>query len=170
MGAAWYVLHTKPHSEDLLWTQLVARGIETFYPCLHVRPVNPRSRKVRPYFPGYLFARLDLAQTALSELQWLPGLSRLVSFDGEPARVPDGLLQAIARRVDEINAAGGEAMAGLRPGDRVEVTAGPFQGYEAVFDARLPGAERVRVLLGLLRSRQVPVELPAGMVKRKDRR
>jgi hypothetical protein len=48
------------------------------------------------------------------------------------------------------------------------ISDGPFAGYEAIFDARVPGSERVRVLLQLLNSqRQVPLELTAGQIKQK---
>ena len=44
---------------------------------------------------------------------------------------------------------------------------GPFAGHEAIFDVRLPGSERVRVLLKLLSRQQVPLVLPTGQVQRK---
>ena len=63
---------------------------------------------------------------------------------------------------------GGELFDGLNPGDTIVISDGPFAGYEAIFDARLPGSERVRVLLQLLNSqRQIPVELKAGQIKQK---
>ena len=69
--------------------------------------------------------------------------------------------------MDEINVVGGELFDILRSGDSVVIHSGPFAGYEAIFDARLPGPERVRVLLKLLRNRQMPVDLPAGQVRPK---
>lgn len=42
---------------------------------------------------------------------------------------------------------GGETFDRLKAGDGVTVQAGPFRGYGAIFDARLPGDARVRVLL-----------------------
>jgi len=170
MPFAWYVLNTKPHNEEFLWEQCLARGYEAFYPRLRVQPLNPRARKIRPYFPGYLFVHVDLELVNISELRWMPGASRLVSFGGAPATVPEGLIHAIQRRVDEVNAAGGELFDGLKAGDEVSIQGGPFAGYEAIFDTRLPGNERVRVLLKLLQARQVPVDLPAGQVQRKMRR
>ena len=164
----WYCVRSKPNKEEFLYTQLVQREIEACYPRLRVKPVNPRSRKVKPYFPGYMFARVDLDHFNLSDLHWVPGALGLVSFGGEPASVSDSLIQAIRRRVDEINANGGQELNGLKPGDLVTVQAEPFRGYEAIFEASLSGNERVRVLLKLLNDRQMSVELSAGSIQRKS--
>jgi transcriptional antiterminator RfaH len=69
--------------------------------------------------------------------------------------------------VDQINEAGGERLLGLQPGDAVVIQDGPFAGQEAIFDACLSGNERVRVLLKLLRGRQLPVEMPGAQIERK---
>ena len=167
MTTYWYVLHSKPHKEELLAEQLDLRRIETFAPRIRVQVVNPRARKVRAYFPGYIFVRADLEKLGLSVLQYVPGSAGLIAFGGEPAFVPDGLIHAIRQRVDEINSAGGELFDVLKSGETVLVHSGPFAGYEAIFDIRLPGTERVRVLLKLLRNRKMPVELPAGYVRPK---
>ena len=168
MTAQWYALHSKPLKEAFLWQQLRLHEIESYYPCLRVQPVNPRARRVRPYFPGYVFGCMDLEHVSLSTLQWLPGSVGIVSFGGMPAPVPEHLISAIRRRVDEINAAGGELFAGLKPGDTVTIQAGPFQGYEAIFDARVSGDERVRVLLKLLNHRQLSLEIPGAQIQRKN--
>ncbi|HEY5157311.1 MAG TPA: transcription termination/antitermination NusG family protein [Anaerolineales bacterium] len=165
MATYWYVLHSKPHKEELLAEQLELRRIETFAPHIRVQVVNPRARKVRAYFPGYLFVHVDLEHMGLSALQYVPGSAGLISFGGEPAFVPDGLIHAIRQRVQEIDSAGGELFDVLKPGETVMVHSGPFAGYEAIFDVRLPGTERVRILLKLLRNRTLPVELPAGFVR-----
>jgi len=167
MTTYWYVLHSKPHKEEMLAEQLELRRIETFAPRIRVQVVNPRARKVRPYFPGYIFVHADLEGMGLSALQYVPGSAGLIKFGGAPASVPDGLIHAIRQRVEEINSAGGELFDVLKSGETVLVHSGPFAGYEAIFDVRLPGTERVRVLLKLLRNRKMPVELPAGYVRPK---
>ncbi len=169
----WYVLRSKPNKEEALWGELEARGYQAFYPHVKVQPVNPRSRKSRAYFPGYLFVRARLSSVGISAFAWLPHSQGLVSFGGEPAEVPEGLLQAIRKRVDEINQHGGEqlaAVAGLEPGEPVLIQGGPFAGYRAIFDARVAGSERVRVLLQLLRVHAIKLELPAGQVQPTKRR
>jgi transcription antitermination factor NusG len=165
LGNSWYVIRSKPNKEEFLAGQLTAHGINVYHPRIHVQTVNPRARKVRSYFPGYLFVQLDLASVNASTLHWMPGASGLVSYGGEPASVPDTLLAAINRRVDEINAAGGELFDVLRSGDAVLIHAGPFEGYEAIFESRIPGSERVRVLLKLLQKRMQPLDLPAAQVQ-----
>lgn len=167
MTLRWYALRSKPRKEDVVWKQLQSHKIEHFYPRLRVNPVNPRSRKYKPYFPGYLFVRVDLEETGLSVFKWMPHTMGLVSFGDEPAPVPDNLLFEISRRLEQINQAGGEKLDGLNQGDAVMIEHGPFAGYEAIFDSKLPGSERVRVLLKLLSdSRQIPVEIDASHIRK----
>lgn len=168
MTAQWYVLHSKPMKEALLWEQLRLQQIECYYPCLRLQPANPHARnKVKAYFPGYIFGHIDFAQTNLSALQWMPGASGIISFGGIPSSVPDNIIAAIRRRVDEINTAGRELLHDLKPGDIVTIHDGPFSGYEAIFDARLSGDERVRVFLKLLNRQQFPLELSGRQIQRK---
>ncbi|MBI5964506.1 MAG: hypothetical protein HY863_13595 [Chloroflexi bacterium] len=169
MSVNWYVLRSKPNKEELLWEQLLIRKVQVFHPRIHVQPVNPRSRRVKPYFPGYVFVQVDLEQVGLSVLQRMPGATGLVSFDSQPSIVPDALILAVKKKVDAINSVGGELFQDLKPGDPVEIQSGPFAGYEAIFDARLPGSERVRVLLKMLQGRSTKMELPAGLLEKKKR-
>jgi len=170
MSVQWYVLHSKPNKEEFLWEQLNSHKLEAFYPCIHVQPVNPRSRKIKAYFPGYVFVHVDLELVGLSVLQRMPGATGFVSFDSQPSTVPDALIAAIKKKVDAINMAGGELFHGLKQGDLVEIQSGPFAGYEAIFDARLAGSERVRVLLKMLQGRTTKMEVPAGLLERKQKK
>lgn len=170
MARHWYALRSKPRKEEVLWRQLHTQDFEVFFPRLKVQPVNPRSRKLRAYFPGYMFVQVDLEEVGLSTFQWMPHAIGLVSFDGDPAPVPDNLIHAIRHRVEEIAAAGGEFFDGLKHGDAVKISTGPFAGYEAIFDARVPGSERVRVLIQMLSDRRLPVELQVSQVERKKQR
>ena len=166
MSLQWYALRSKPNKEEALWSEVCARGHESFFPQIRVQPANPRARKIRPYFPGYMFVRFDLLTVGFSTLAWLPHSYGLVSFGAQPPAVPDGLINALQRRVEQINASGGELFDGLKHGEAVRIEAGPFAGYEAIFDASLPGNERVRVLLKLLSKQQAPLVLPAGQIQR----
>lgn len=169
MTTLWYALRSKPNKEDFLAKQLEAYNVDVFFPRIHVKPVNPRSRKTRPYFPNYLFVHVDLDIVKLSTLRWVPGASGLVSFDGEPAPVPDLLIATLERQVDLMNTASRELTSNLKHGDIVVIQDGPFAGHEAIFDLRLSGQDRVRVLLNFLQARQVPVELQSRQIRRTKR-
>lgn len=158
----WYVLQCKRNKEDSVLQQLIVNNIDAYYPCIKVRPVNPRSRKTKPYFPGYIFVNANLDVVGTSILQWIPGVIGLVSFGGELASVPDDLLQAIQSYANRINSEKSEPQRMFVRGEKVVIQSGPFAGFHAIFDSYLPGYERVRVLLQMLRDRQLKVEL-SGM-------
>lgn len=165
MTAVWYAMRSKPNKEDLLCGQLDLKRIQVFYPHIRVHPINPRARKIQPYFPGYLFARIDLSQKSVSELRWLPALSGIVSFGDEPASIPDHLIMAIQRHVEELNLSPEKMLDSYKKGDPLDVVEGPFIGYDAIFDTRVSGSERVRVLLKMLRNKQVQLVLPARQLQ-----
>lgn len=165
MASYWYALQSKANKEDALFEQLETQGHEVFYPRIRVHPVNPRAKKVKAYFPGYMFIHADLNVVGISTFKWMPFARGMVIFDQEPAIVPDNLIVAIRRHVEQVNDAGGEICNGLNKGDTVFIHDGPFAGYEAIFDLRLPGSERVRVLIKLLSQRQVPVELNVSQIR-----
>jgi len=166
MTAHWYTLHSKPNQELLLWNQLQLREVESYFPRLVRKPVNPRSRRWAPYFPGYLFIHVDLETFPFGAVAWLPGMHRIVAFDGQPAWLQDEVLEALRRQVEAANAQTQDPLAGLQPGDLVRITSGPFAGYEALFDTRINGTQRVRVLLKLLAREHVSLEVPAAEVVR----
>jgi transcriptional antiterminator RfaH len=169
MTAQWYALHSKPMKESLLWSQLCHHQVEGFYPCLHVRPANPRARKVKRYFPGYVFIRLDLEQTPASNFQWIPGAAGIVSFDRTPSHVPEPVIAAIRRRLDQVNGEAGQSKVPLQPGEPLTIQEGPFQGYEVILDVCLPREDRARVLLQLMGKSQVRLTLRRGQVRRRKR-
>lgn len=166
MEPRWYVLRSKPHKEEALYHHGVAQGHKLFYPRIPVQRVNPRARPEAPYFPGYMFVHTNLAAVGTSAFEYMPHALGLVSFGGDPATVDEAIVEAIHQRVEEISAAGGETFLHLSPGDVIEITRGPFAGFEGIFDARLSGGDRVRVLLTLLSERTLSVELGASHIRR----
>lgn len=164
----WYAIQSKSQKEELLCEQLRMREIETFFPRIRVEPVNPRARRIKPYFPGYVFGRVDFGQVGQSVLEWIPGAVGVVNFGGEPAPVSDHLIQTLQQHLEDINAAASSVSGRFQSGDLVAIHGGPFAGYEAVFDACLPGRDRVKVLLKMLESHQMPIELPIQQITLKQ--
>jgi transcriptional antiterminator RfaH len=166
---SWYVLRSRPNAEERAFQQVRACGFEAYYPRLRAARVNPRARAFRPFFPGYLFVEADLARVGLSVFQYMPHSTGLVCFGGEAAPVPAEVIQGMRRRMSKLAAEGASLADGFGRGERLTIVEGPFAGWGAVFDRRLSGQERVRVLLELLSGRQLPVELSASQISRQRR-
>ena len=162
--ADWYVLRSKPNKEEFVLQQMNLRDITAYYPCVKAEPVNPRSRKIKPYFPGYLFIHANLDLMGTSMLKWIPGSVGLMSFGNELASMADDLLQAIRDHIDQINKARAYRNQGFMPGNPVQIQSGPFAGYQAIFDSYAPGHERVHVLLKMLQDRQIKLDLARAAV------
>lgn len=157
----WHVLFTKPRHEHKVAMTLDARGTEVFLPVLafHTR----RGTYVeQAFFPRYLFARLDWEATGVAEVRWTPGLTHVVTFQGEPAWLPDDKVQYLRERLGGLD---GDVFLRLKPGDRVRVRRGPFADVEAVFEGHLNGDRRVAVLMQIL-GRHTRVVLGADDVER----
>jgi len=161
----WYVLQSKPNKEEFVLQQVLTHGVNAYCPFIRVDPVNPRSRNVRPYFPGYLFVDANLDVIGASVLKWIPGTLGLVDFDGEFAAVSDDLLQAIRCHVDRLNGEEGIANANFLAGDTVMIRTGPLTGHQGIFDSYLSGLERVRVLLQVLQDGQMKIDLPRAQIE-----
>lgn len=155
----WYVMHSKPRKEAVLQERLRFQRIDVYLPSIRVKPVNPRARKEQPFFPGYLFVNVDLEQTPISEFRGMVGSVGLVCYGGEPAFVGDTLVHEIQKQVEEISDATNNYVDRFRTGDLVVINDGPFATYKAMFDCRLSGSDRVRVLLELLKDQKIRLEL-----------
>ena len=159
MSDEWYALHVKPHKERVVTEKLLADEVTVFFPKVTVKPKNPRASKVRAFFPGYLFVRANLEELGQNAFQWTPGVHGLVKVGGMPAIVPAKLVTELRLRLQSVEREGGLNFSGLKQGDSIRVVSGPFAGYEAIFDARLNGTDRVQVLLSFLSSHPHPVKI-----------
>jgi transcription antitermination factor NusG len=104
----WYTLYTKPNSEYQVANTLERQGIHTYLPELESPKTQHKSGR-KPFFPCYLFTRIDFTKVGLSRLQWTPGLRRVVAFDDQPVPLPDEVINLIRRKLGELNAAGGSS-------------------------------------------------------------
>jgi transcriptional antiterminator RfaH len=145
----WYVLHSKPNAEYQVANALKGRGIQTYLPEIEASKARPE-RKRHPFFPCYLFVRVDLEAVGISQLQWTPGLRRIVAFGDRPASVDDEVIDLIQRKLGEMKTSGRLTGHTFKPGDTVRITDGSMQGMLAVFERPTTPSERVQVLLTFL--------------------
>jgi transcriptional antiterminator RfaH len=159
----WYVIRTKANREKWVSDQLRARRFAVLLPFIEVR--LPRwGRLVRsriPLFPGYVFAHLDLAAHYF-EISYLAGVRNIVSAGNEALAVPPSIIAEIQNRSRDgiVRLAPPQ----FEPGDGVQVIAGPFSNFEAIFERYLSGLERCAILLNTVEATSIRIVLPAGAV------
>jgi transcriptional antiterminator RfaH len=160
----WYVIQTKPGNEYRVETNLSSQGIETFLP-LYESHQYCRGRiiqKVAPFFPNYLFAKLDL-DLHYYKVKWTRGVSKLLSFGNGPIPISEKVIKTIKNRMgkDNLIKLGEE----WKEGDVVEIASGHFKGLMGVFQKRMSGKGRVRILLSML-GVDVPVQISQWQLKK----
>lgn len=120
---AWYVVYTAPKAEKQVQQRLTEQGVEVFLP-LHLSPRkwSDRVKLVEmPLFPSYLF--VYTRQSALYDLVRVPGVARIVYFEGQPAVVRSQEIKAIRQFLAYAN---GRACR-IELDDEVRVAIGPLQ-------------------------------------------
>lgn len=128
--AGWYAVYTCANHEKRVSDQFAGRNVEHFLPQYEsVRRWKDRNvRLLLPLFPGYLFVRM-LAQQRLRILQ-VPGVVRLVGFNGSPTPMPQEDIQRIREFLGQGWRA--EPHLYLQAGKRARVLRGPLMGMEGI--------------------------------------
>jgi transcription antitermination factor NusG len=163
----WYALKTKPQRELVVRDQLRTRGIETYLPLWHPTPMHSAKNKLAPFFPTYLFANVDFEETSLSSLAYMPGMHRIVMCDGQPVRVAQTVIAAIDAQIRSLEASIRDTVGNcLVHGDKVKITGGPFEGYDAIFDRYVSAGDRVRLLIDFLQ-KQSPLTIERTLVQKR---
>jgi transcriptional antiterminator RfaH len=161
---SWYVIHTKPGNEHRVETNLSNQEIEVFLPLLEVFQDchGKLVQKVRPLFPNYLFANLDL-DVHYYKVKWTRGVNKILGVGGEPIPISEKVIQTIKAQRGENNFI--KLDDGLEKGNIVQFTSGPFKDLMGVFDKKMSDGNRVRVLLGLI-GVDVPVQVSRYQIKK----
>ncbi|MCB1237791.1 MAG: hypothetical protein KDM91_22185 [Verrucomicrobiae bacterium] len=161
----WFCVRTKAKSEHLAGRFLENQGdIETLCPRIAFDRATARGRVrfVEALFPGYLFARFDLA-AQLRRVLSASSVTGVVHFGGEYPAVPEELIASL--RAEFAGAEPREVAWEIREGDEVEIVSGVLTGLKALVTRHVPGRDRVRVLLewlGQEREAEISVDSVAG--------
>ena len=158
----WHVAHTSANHEKRVAQQLLERSVEHFLPLYNsVRRWKDRRIKLQlPLFPGYVFVRLPVRERR--KIFQVLGFARLISFNGQPAVVPDVEIEAL--RTGLAAQLRAEPHHYLTLGRRVRVKSGPLEGVEGIL-IRKKNACRVVVSLNLIR-KSASVEVDASDLER----
>ncbi|MBW4977312.1 transcription/translation regulatory transformer protein RfaH [Marinobacter adhaerens] len=157
----WYALQHKPAQGDRALQHLQNQDIACFYPKISVEKIKggKRSKKLEPLFPGYLFVNLEQTDPMWSKLRSTRGVLRIVGFANKPAPISDAVIQHIKDSLDSVAEQGG-----IKPGQAVQLSEGPFEGINAIFQA-YDGEERAIVLVSFMQKQQ-SIRVPVSAIKK----
>ncbi len=161
----WYLIYTKPRQEKCALQNLEQQGYQCYLPLLPKEKLRQGALALseEPLFPRYLFIKLaqDFMAKSWSPIRSTKGVSRLVRFGAEPAKVDDALVDLLKEH----------ELAALKTperlfnaGERVRFTEGPFAGIEGIYQMA-DGDRRVMVLIELM-SKKVVVPVMAGNLRK----
>lgn len=155
--ARWYAAYTSANHEKRVAEQLGVRGVEHFLP-LYASARRWKDRRVTlhlPLFPGYVFVRVALRDRL--RVVEVPGVARLVGFDGSPSALPDQEIGALRSGLE--SGVRAEPHPYLTVGRRVRLMSGPLAGITGVV-LRRKGRFRVVISIeSIERSIAVDTEL-----------
>src|SRR5215472_4077999 len=128
--AQWFAAYTSGNHEKRVAQRLESRAVEHFLPVYESvrRWKDRRVRLQMPLFPGYVFVRMDLRDRL--RVLAIPGVARLVGFNGRPTAVPAEDIEAI--RACLAGKRDVQPHPYVRCGQRVRVLSGPLAGFSGV--------------------------------------
>jgi len=159
--AFWACAQLQPQRERLALHTLTLAGYTTYLPRLRQHRISygRRIATTPALFPGYCFARFNVRER-LPVLK-CAGVVNIISFEGEPAPIPDHEIDGIRLLVESDLAYDPCPM--IREGMQVEVIHGPLKG---VVGRLVRKNEKARLVLSVdLIGQAVSVEVDAADVR-----
>jgi transcription antitermination factor NusG len=157
----WYAAYTRSRHEKSVADMLQRKQINTFLPIYETmrRWRNGDHRVQLPLFPGYAFVHIAL-RDRLDVLK-VPGVVRLVGFDGMPTALEDEEVESLRQALS----AGVKAAPHpyLTVGRRVRITSGPLASQEGIL-VRRKGSLRVVLSVDLIQ-RSILVDVDASSLE-----
>jgi len=167
LNKKWLVAQIKPKSHDLAFRNLERQGFETFMPKIKAttRKENKFINKEVFLFPGYAFVGVDLQNSYWTKINSTYGVSKLLSFNNKPSKVPLDFIVALKKRFqDNINPIINE---NLKSGDIIKFNTGPFADLVTKIES-VDSIKRINVLLqimGAARKLEINLEEKINFVK-----
>lgn len=147
---AWFCLRSQPKHEHIAAANLrQIEGLEVFNPRLRQRKATQRGAVwvTESLFPNYLFAHFSLG-ALLDQVNYTSGVSAVVHFGKRYPSIPNNVIEELHRNFAENDLK--VLSDDLNEGDEVTITGSALSGFHAVVLRKMPGRQRVQVLVDLL--------------------
>jgi transcriptional antiterminator RfaH len=175
--SVWYLAQTKPRQEEVALANLDRQGYLVKLPKVQSlrRPLKratqqasgPQTQQAtQVLFPGYIFFAPQHAEQSIAPVRSTLGVTRVVRFGPEPAKISERLLEDILAFVDQTERSPGGLLAHLSQiveGAAVLVRDGPFSGLSGLVSR--VGSQRVMVLFEIMGKLQT-LEFDLGQLDR----
>ena len=155
----WYVVYCQPFKErqaaHILQSEL---DLVVYLPEIDAGHLYSETTLL---FPRYLFVQFDFVTTPLHSIKVIPAIIGPVSYGNVAQKISEDVITDLRTFVHQLNTAYLSTNT-FRPGETVRISAGVFEGLEAIFVKQLHAEERVYVLmsfLGGLREIELDVEV-----------
>ena len=147
----WFAVCCKPRQETVAEENLLRQGFQVYLPRVRMRQRRRGQwvEAVEVLFPRYIFIRVDPKLRSTATVRSTRGVTGMVRFGGQPAVVPDAVMDALKRREDAASGLHQDDRPAFAAGEAVKLVEGPLAGMEGVFTEK-DGDKRVIVLLELL--------------------
>ena len=144
---SWYLIYSKSREEELAKIHLERQGYEVYLPLILGRKKRRgrTEKSIQPMFPRYLFICLSDQTDDWGPIRSTIGVSNLVKFGVNPAKVPEDLVIKLQKN-EENRGFHNLPVIDLKTGDNLIISEGPFEGYEATLLSK-NADDRVTVLL-----------------------
>lgn len=143
----WYAVHTYSRHEKSVSAQLERKTLEVYVPTYNSirRWRNGRHLVQLPLFPGYAFVHIFPEKRL--EVLTVPGVVRLVGFNGSPTPVADEEIEGLRRALAQGLHA--EPHPYLTAGRKVRIKSGPLADHVGIL-VRRKGMSRVVLTVELI--------------------
>ncbi len=163
---SWYLIQTKPKSEQIAKENLERHGYQIYLPLILGRTMKRgktiQFNSIQPMFPRYIFIYLSDQTVDWGPIRSTLGVSSLIRFGTTPAKVPNELIETLKQNE---NSKGIHELPSksFSPGDKLLIIEGPFEGYEATLFSQ-KSDERVIVLLKIAEN-HIKVKLDQSLIE-----
>jgi transcriptional antiterminator RfaH len=160
----WYVVQSQPRAEARAVHHLIRQGYDAYLPRYLKRRRHARKIDVvaTPLFPRYLFVRFDVNAVRWRAIRSTMGVTHLVCQGDLPTPAPDGIVEGIRAREDELGFVSMAPDVPFRKGEMVRICDGALAEQLGLFEG-VTDEQRVILLLDVL-GRRIRVKLPLDSI------
>ena len=150
-NTVWIAVATHPNAEGQAVQNLKCQGYDCYCPRTRVlRSHARRSDTVdRPFFPGYLFVRLDQTRDQWRPIMHSRGVRTVVRFGERLGIVPQDVIESLLAREEDGGLKSSPAAERLKVGQRVSLNGTLFDDFMCTVQS-IEARDRVCVLLELM--------------------